>query len=1509
MIKRTLATIVVVASIAIFTYGIAFAAPGFQQENPGAFELLTVVLQDAYLKGLLPDSLNEQLADLFIDELIAPDTGETREQTRKRLSLGVDTWEAPFDFLLITMEEAYSAEVLDDGLSELLSDWFVDNLIAPASGETGDKIRERLRDKLAASPKRISESYGTLASPVPFRETAMTGNDLAITVVASNLDATEIVQGWSKLNASPEPGNKYVIARVRLHEGDDSLIQSFGLVGASGRIIRSDSPYKPCEWMPSGDSHGIWYEVFHLEAGQTFEGVLCFQAPIEEKSLSIFREVRTHWFPPSVTGLWAMSADSTGAEPRPAPSPISDNYGTLRNPVPLGQSALAPNGMAITTLSANLDAAQELEELREYGHSYYGPAEGNKHVTVRVRVESVIEPEDNVFRSHEVRNEDFGIVASSGRMISGSYYRRCSRAPEMLVHSDLFEGGWIEVTLCFEIPAEETGLTLYYESSMGYMDTRLGFWNVSSVAPPSPLQPPAAISDTYGTLAKPVPVGERALASDGIAMTVLSDGMSVDIWRARILVVRVRLEYFGGAALRTLDTDSFGLVNSAGLITYGERLSNCEHSYDLEAETFEGGWQEDDLCFRGTFDTDDLVLFYLPEGTDRVLGFWEVSSEFSPRMVEVPKSISGAYGTLDSPVPAGKQALTSDGVGITVSSALTHGALLGYGSSDTHTWVVVRIRVEGFGQDPNAVRSADERDFGVVGASGILDSEVVMSTCAWGDHLNARFFNGGWQDGELCFNVPVEEAEGIGIYYKPGGAVDPLGIWDIPESPAGTGISPISDTFGTIPSPVPFGERALVAGGVAVSVLSANTDADKIIAEASDSNSPPAAEHRYVVIRVRVENKTGYEGRSIQIGKEDFGIVTSSGWIIRGGTTNYFHQPLHCGVVPNELDASLSNHETQEGNLCFEVPVEEIDGLSIFYNPFFSKWMLGVWSVSTDTATPDPVESATSISETYGTRDRPVPFGERAVSDDGTIITVVSANPDATGIVEDSYAYNSPPQPGKKYIFVRVRVENHTMDEDALSDVDSRAFGIVTSSGTVEYEGLRSGNRYECGNIPDDIQGDSVFRDGYAQGHLCFEVPDDDSGLTLFYRHGDATLGFWTVSDPGPAAVVPQRQAAKPVSDDHGTWMGPVPFRWMGLASNGMAISVVDTPEPAHAIEDYGGSLGSFHIQIAEDSGEVTPRPRPGYEYFVARVFIENRSGVTDELMAVSHRDFGLITTSSRRVTYSKDYGCIEKPQAPTSDLIETYYFPASWPRNTSSPTHGSRPICVSKYRQARRLRVSSTDPGSERNTLTIQRLRKAPCWGSGRFWQRTKLMCRANPGRRYRTPYGRLGSQVPTGEKAVASDGIAVTVLSANLDANEAIEDASAHNPLPQPEEKYILVRVRAENASEKWNEVRYVGDWDFGVSLSSGLLRDIRDSYGPNHAMCAWVSVPDAFGASLFGGMSSEGNLCFQIPVDEAESGIFYMPFDSVANEPRLPSQLEPYDPAILDPYVLGYWAMPTE
>ncbi len=106
------------------------------------------------------------------------------------------------------------------------------------------------------------------------------------------------------------------------------------------------------------------------------------------------------------------------------------------------------------------------------------------------------------------------------------------------------------------------------------------------------------------------------------------------------------------------------------------------------------------------------------------------------------------------------------------------------------------------------------------------------------------------------------------------------------------------------------------------------------------------------------------------------------------------------------------------------------------------------------------------------------------------------------------------------------------------------------------------------------------------------------------------------------------------ISDTYGTWMNSAPLGETALASDGMSITLVDIPDPVSAIEDYGEPGRYFYIQTVEDSDDLYPKPYPGYEYFIVRVFVENISGDPDELVTVSHRDFGLVTASSGRVAH-----------------------------------------------------------------------------------------------------------------------------------------------------------------------------------------------------------------------------------------------------------------------------------
>ena len=107
--------------------------------TPVSLDFLILVLREARDLGGLSDALSDVISDGFIIDLIAPVTGEIPDEVRLRLSA-----DESLDLLIRVLREAEAVGVLSGTLSGLLSDWLIENLIAPVTGETADEVRERL---------------------------------------------------------------------------------------------------------------------------------------------------------------------------------------------------------------------------------------------------------------------------------------------------------------------------------------------------------------------------------------------------------------------------------------------------------------------------------------------------------------------------------------------------------------------------------------------------------------------------------------------------------------------------------------------------------------------------------------------------------------------------------------------------------------------------------------------------------------------------------------------------------------------------------------------------------------------------------------------------------------------------------------------------------------------------------------------------------------------------------------------------------------------------------------------------------------------------------------------------------------------------------------------------------------------------------------------------------------------------------------------------------------------
>ena len=357
-----------------------------------------------------------------------------------------------------------------------------------------------------------------------------------------------------------------------------------------------------------------------LDRGESANSVLCFEVPEDEEGLRVFYESIAPYIGwRRILGFWEVSADVAPPAPAEARS-TSDTYGTRTNPVPLGESGLGSSGIAITVVSADLNANQALEDA--HGEYYRPPTQGNRYVTVRARVQDVTGRDGDQFDVRQwTYGHDFGLIASSGLITFAASHDDCGIGHERLRELNVFKGGWMETDLCFEIPIEENRPVLFYTQAAG-------FWDIStSTTPPAPIEPATPISDTYGTLANPAPLGEKAVASNGVAITIM--GSDHDLVSGRV-VVRARVEGYGEEnALYRVDYDDFGMVASSGMIVNSDGDQCGRHYYGMEVDVITSGWQEGDLCFNiPVGDTDPVVFYfgnrhrYFPEEVDRVLGFW-----------------------------------------------------------------------------------------------------------------------------------------------------------------------------------------------------------------------------------------------------------------------------------------------------------------------------------------------------------------------------------------------------------------------------------------------------------------------------------------------------------------------------------------------------------------------------------------------------------------------------------------------------------------------------------------------------------------------------------------------------------------------------------------------------------------------------------------------------------------------------------------------------------------------
>jgi hypothetical protein len=136
-----------------------------------------------------------------------------------------------------------------------------------------------------------------------------------------------------------------------------------------------------------------------------------------------------------------------------------------------------------------------------------------------------------------------------------------------------------------------------------------------------------------------------------------------------------------------------------------------------------------------------------------------------------------------------------------------------------------------------------------------------------------------------------------------------------------------------------------------------------------------------------------------------------------------------------------------------------------------------------------PGEEPTGIAD--GTREHPIPVGQRAQLGDDWQVMVIAVTPDATDQVMQESSFNEPPAPGHQFFIVTLRVTYTGDDSDDFSTWNLGAVGQTA----IGYNAFDD----DCGTIPDELSNREIFPGGTIEGNLCWSIASEDANSLVLY--------------------------------------------------------------------------------------------------------------------------------------------------------------------------------------------------------------------------------------------------------------------------------------------------------------------------------------------------------------------------------------------------------------------------
>ena len=482
--------------------------------------------------------------------------------------------------------------------------------------------------------------------------------------------------------------------------------------------------------------------------------------------------------------------------------------------------------------------------------------------------------------------------------------------------------------------------------------------------------------------------------------------------------------------------------------------------------------------------------------------------------------------------------------------------------------------------------------------------------------------------------------------------------------------------------------------------------------------------------------------------------------------------------------------------------------------------------------------------EQVGPIDAPAPAGSTVVTADGLALTITSFNPDAGSVLENENPYYEPPHEGNRFVMARARVQNVGGDANSpigMENIIDQFYFVDSSSATVvDWRG-------GCDIFPNDIRerDAALFPGGTAEVSVCFEIPKSETDIALMYRPGhfyDKPI-FLALANPDsvePVRVVDANAAPPPGQAAGRSRFNPAPpGRQVESADGLMALTLVSVNTDA----DFSEFFYSYY--------EPSDRIAAGNRLVSARVRVQNVGGSVNSALiieggfalvgssAVQFRDRGCRATRQDPAIFLGGIAevdvCFETPESETDlVLIHTSPNPPRQPGRLRAP----------QLEKPRRYLAFANPDVVEAARIVDAPLEPSPGQTAGHF--------RSSP--------------APPGASAYNPWGMAISVVSANLDAAAEILNENPSIDPPAEGSRFVAARARIEWVGGNASNITPVDIYPFNLVGSSSVVFSFYNPCG---------ALPDELPyIQLSGGEAVELDVCFEIPESETGLILFYGP-----------------------------------